>query len=129
MKITNENFIKYLNKKEEKALEYVVDTYGGLIKSIVNKHLYGLKDYHDECINDILLAIWEGIDKYDNDKGQFKSWLAAVSKYKCIAYKRKYLNQDKEDYDSLEFISEDNIKKKIEILEIEEEINYQFFIR
>ena len=42
MKINEKNFIKYLNLKNEKALDYLVDNYGGLIKSIVNKHLYNL---------------------------------------------------------------------------------------
>lgn len=124
MRVNEENFIKYLNAKNEKALDYVIDTYGGLIKSIVNKHLYSLKDYHDECINDILLAVWNGIDKYDSEKGEFKNWLAVVSKYRCIAYKRKYLNLNivQEDLSNIEVNSEDNIQKQIEKEELESDI-------
>ncbi|KAJ53721.1 RNA polymerase sigma-70 factor [Clostridium tetanomorphum DSM 665] len=43
MKINEENFIRYLKKKNEKALDYIIDVYGGLIKSIVKKHLYNLE--------------------------------------------------------------------------------------
>lgn len=124
MRVNEKNFIRYLNEKNEKALDYVIDVYGGLIKSIVNKHLYNLKDYHDECINDILLAIWDGIDKYDKEKGDFKNWLAAVSKYKCIAYKRKYLNLylSQEEFNLIDIKSEDNIENEIEKIELKNEV-------
>ncbi len=125
MRINEKNFIKYLNKKNERALDYVVDIYGGLIKSIVYKHLYSLTEYHDECINDILLAIWNGIDKYDETKGEFKNWLAAVSRYKCIAYQRKYLNITlmQDDIENLDVKSEDNIERNLEEKALKKEID------
>jgi RNA polymerase sigma-70 factor (ECF subfamily) len=122
MKISEENFIKHLKKKNEKALEYVIDSYGRLIKSIVNKHLYNLSIYHEECINDVLLAIWYGIDKYDEEKGDFKNWIAAITKYKCIGYKRKYVEGFyTEELDSIEF-AVDNISVEIAKQELQEEI-------
>lgn len=125
MKVNEKNFIKYLNQKNEKALNYIVDTYGGLIKSIVNKHLYNLTHYHDECINDILLAVWNGIDKYDDTKGDFKNWLAAVSKYKCIAYKRKYLKitLNQENIDDMELPAYYNMEEYLESQELKKEVD------
>ncbi|MBS5883828.1 MAG: sigma-70 family RNA polymerase sigma factor [Clostridium sp.] len=124
MRINEENFIMHLLNKNEKALDYLIDVYGGLIKSIVNKHLYSLNDYKDECVNDILLAVWNGVDKYDESKGDFKNWLAAVCKYKCIYYKRKYLNISiiEENIDSIEVKAEDNIEKKMKREELKNEI-------
>ena len=109
MIINEDNFIMHLLNRDEKALSYVIDVYGGLIKSIVNKDLYNLESYKDECINDILLAVWDGIDKYDKNKGSFKYWLAAITKYKCIGYKRKYLNIKliEENLDFIELESEE----------------------
>lgn len=89
--ITERNFIFQLKKKNEKALEYVIAQYGGLIKAIVRKHLYNLESYQEDCINDILLGVWNNIDSFDSNKNTFKNWLAGVSKYKSIDYKRKYL--------------------------------------
>ena len=51
-KVDQDNFLQELSRKNEKALEYVVDVYGGLIKTIVKRHLRGLTDYQEECIND-----------------------------------------------------------------------------
>lgn len=123
MKINEKNFIKYLMKKNEKALDYIIDTYSGLVKSIVNKQLHNMKDYHEECIQDVFLAVWYGIDKYDNEKGNFKNWISAITKYKCIMYKRKYsvlsLNQDIQDTD----IKIDNIDIELKKQELKEEVD------
>lgn len=42
MKITEKNFIVQLRRGNEKALDYVVDTYSGLIVAVVRKQLYRL---------------------------------------------------------------------------------------
>ena len=55
MKINEENFIIQLRKRNENALDYVIDNYGWIIKSIVKKHLYNLQSVQDECINEIIL--------------------------------------------------------------------------
>jgi RNA polymerase sigma-70 factor, ECF subfamily len=91
MSINEENFILHLKNKNEKALHYVIDSYGYIIKSIVKKHLYNLEKIQEECINDVLLAVWYHIDSFNKDKNSFQNWIAAISKYKCIDYKRKYL--------------------------------------
>jgi RNA polymerase sigma-70 factor, ECF subfamily len=99
------NFINLLKSRDESALDYVIDTYGGLMKAIVHKHLYGFPDKCGECINDILLAVWNQIDHFDEGKCSFPGWLAAVCKYKTIDYKRKYYKQLSESPLSEEEIS------------------------
>jgi len=84
------NFISLLQNRDESALDYVIDTYGSLIKAIVRKHLYGFPDKCGECVNDILLAIWNQCDHFDQEKNSFSGWLASVCKYKAIDYKRRY---------------------------------------
>lgn len=49
MKIEEGNLITQLRKKNEKVLDYGIDNYGWVIKSIVFKHLYKLKCDQDEC--------------------------------------------------------------------------------
>ncbi|WP_459499180.1 sigma-70 family RNA polymerase sigma factor [Bacillus sp. C1] len=90
MEITEKNVVQELRKRNEKALYVVIDQYGGLIKSIVRKHLSLLEDVQEECMDDILLAIWEHIEKFDGEKNTLKNWIAAISKYKSIDYARKY---------------------------------------
>lgn len=96
MKISEENVVQQLKKGNEDALHYVIDHYGGLIKSIVNRHLYQFPHAHEECMDDILLGIWNNIESFSVEKNSFKNWIAAISKYKSIDYKRKYIKRFEE---------------------------------
>lgn len=91
MKITEENFIEELRHKNEKALEYVIREYGWIIKFVVRKQLYNLQSYHEECINDVLMGIWNNIEQFDSKRNHFSNWVAGISKYKAFDYMRKYL--------------------------------------
>ncbi|MDR5586317.1 MULTISPECIES: sigma-70 family RNA polymerase sigma factor [Clostridium] len=123
MKIEEGNFIFELRKKNEKALDYVIDNYGWIIKSIVKKHLYNLQSIQDECINDILLGIWNNIESFDENKGDFKNWVAGIAKFKCIDYKRKYLKGlEYENIDDLNISTPDNVHEEIVKSELESDI-------
>lgn len=112
MKINEENFLEQLRKKNEKALDYVIDTYGWIIKSVVKKHLYNLQNFQDECINDVLLGLWNNIDKFDENKSEFKNWIAGIAKFKSIDYKRKYLKElDNENIEDLNIPVDDSTHK------------------
>ncbi|MBE5098647.1 sigma-70 family RNA polymerase sigma factor [Priestia aryabhattai] len=88
--------IACITGKKEKGLELLIDQYGGLITAIVRKHLGTLKSYEEECVNDVLLAVWHHIDRFDSEKNTFKNWVAAVAKYKAIDYQRKYIKTQHE---------------------------------
>jgi RNA polymerase sigma-70 factor (ECF subfamily) len=114
MKITEDNFIFNLSNKNEKALEYVIDQYGWLVKAIIQKHLYNLVDYQQECINDVFLGIWNNIDSFDPSKNTFKNWVAGITKYKTIDYRRKYLKYlQQEDVDTLEIADEQRFDNEL----------------
>lgn len=76
--------------------------------------------YEEECIDDVLLAIWENIDYFDKNKNTFKNWIGAISKYRAINYKKKYirenLNEEIEENSKIYF--DNNLLKK----ELEEDI-------
>ncbi|AUO10403.1 sigma-70 family RNA polymerase sigma factor [Priestia megaterium] len=92
-----------ITRKKEKGLELLIDQYGGLITAIVRKHLGTLKSYEEECVNDVLLAVWHHIDRFDSEKNTFKNWVAAVAKYKAIDYQRKYIKTQHEALGEAEF--------------------------
>ncbi|GAA0076658.1 sigma-70 family RNA polymerase sigma factor [Clostridium sp. CTA-5] len=85
--------IKYIKKSNEKGLELLVEKYGGLIKGVINRYLFKLQSYEEECFDDILLSIWNNIDKFDEDKNSIRNWIISISRYKSIDYKRKYLSK------------------------------------
>lgn len=84
--------IKNIKLKKECGLEMFIDKYGGLIKGIVRKKLFDYSQIEDECLDDILLAVWNNIERFDERKGTLRNWVISVSRYKIIDYNRKYIS-------------------------------------
>ena len=123
MKITEQNFIIQLKKRNEKALEYVLTEYGWIIKTVIKKQLYILPNLQDECMNDVLMAIWNNINSYNSDKSTFKNWIAGIARFKAIDCKRKYLRYLKEEsLDVVEQIAYNQMNTDLLEQEISEEV-------
>ncbi|MFF5997090.1 sigma-70 family RNA polymerase sigma factor [Lysinibacillus sp. KU-BSD001] len=109
MRITEKNVVEQLIVKNEKALFYIVEQYGGTIKAIIKKYLGSLEMIQDECLDDVLLLIWNNIMYYDENKNSLKNWIAAIAKHKSIDYQRQYkkflLQQEFEDHMLVDFQS------------------------
>lgn len=90
MKIGEKNYIRQLQLHNEKALLYVIDQYGGLIMSVIRRHLFGLPERQEECFDDVLLKIWQNISDFDEDRNTFPNWAAAIARYRSIDYLRTY---------------------------------------
>ncbi|MGL4760446.1 MAG: sigma-70 family RNA polymerase sigma factor [Sarcina sp.] len=90
MKVSEENFIKELKKKNEKALEFLIDNYGWVIKTVCKKHLSEFPSLLDDCMNEVLMDIWNNSHRFDDTKGNIKNWIAGISRFKSIDFKRKY---------------------------------------
>lgn len=83
-----------------------------------------MKNVQQECINDILLGIWNNINSFDESKNEFKNWMAGIAKFKVIDYKRKYLKEaGYENIDNLNIHIPDNTLEGIIKKELQEEIN------
>lgn len=84
MKANETNFTDLIKAGREEGILYVIDTYGGLLQSIVRKRLYAVPDRIGECMNDVLLGIWRNIDCFDETKGSFVNWAAGVARLEAI---------------------------------------------
>lgn len=93
MKISEDNFVLHIRRRDESALGYAIGQYGGLVKSVVRKHLYpdAQAMFFEECVNDVFLGVWYNIDSYEPDKNTIKNWIAAIARFKAIDYGRKYV--------------------------------------
>lgn len=89
MKADETNFITLIRRHREEGILYVIDTFGGYLKAIVQKRLFAVPDRVDECMNDIFLGIWKNIDSFDETKGSFKNWAAGVARLEAIDQLRR----------------------------------------
>ena len=87
------NFINEIKKRNEEALRFIIEKYGGLVRSIISKHLYLLVEEQEECFDDVFLNIWNHIDSFDEKQSTFKNWIAGIARYKSIDYLRRYRKQ------------------------------------
>ncbi|APM37930.1 sigma-70 family RNA polymerase sigma factor [Clostridium kluyveri] len=119
----DEEIYLLIKNRNEKGMELLINEYASLIKAIVKKHLYNLSQYHEECINDIYLGIWNNITRFNREKNILKNWIAAISKYKAIDYKRKYLKTlEYIDISEVDIESDFTIEKEVLKKELEYEI-------
>lgn len=99
--------IKYIQKSNEKGLELLIEKYGGLIKAVVKRYLFKISEYEEECIDDILLSIWNNINKFDKKQANFKNWIISISRYRAIDYNRKYLKHVNDEYEDINLVKDD----------------------
>lgn len=123
MKITSENYISELKKHNESALSYIIEEYGGLVKSVVGKHLYALPQYQEECMSDIFFQVWNNIRYYDGMKSSFQNWLAGVARYRSIDYLRRHRRElELEDIDNVTVAAKEDMYQQLTENEISEEL-------
>ena len=90
--VTDKELALSVVRRDERAFGLLVERYGGLIRSITAFHLKNTM-YAEECINDVLLALWQNMDRYDSEKNSLKNWIGAVCKYKCADYLRRHYRE------------------------------------
>lgn len=107
MDVNEENFVEHIKNKNQKGLDYIVNSYAKLVYKVVYSVIGSGFHVHsiDECVNDILLSIWNNIDCFDNEKGNLKAWIGAISRYRAIDYRRRLLKDNDIEFD--ESISEE----------------------
>lgn len=89
----DKQIILLIKQRNEEGLRQLINQYAGLLKSIINKTLAAFPAHQAECLNDVLLAIWENIEQYDESKSSFKNWICVIAKYRAINYYKKYRKQ------------------------------------
>ena len=79
--------------------------------------------YIEDCVSEIFWSLWNNIESFDEEKGDFKYWITAVAKYKAIDYKRKLFKEStNECIDDYNFTDEANTEKIVASKENKEEL-------
>lgn len=91
LKINETNLPEQLKHKNAKALDYLVNTYSNLLYKVIYNILnsYGEKGLVEECLNDVLLSIWNNSGMFSGTPEKFVHWICVIAKYKAIDYQRR----------------------------------------
>jgi len=103
LNVSDENYVSLMKQRNEKALEYFIDRDGWIVKAVICKSPSMMPEDRQECMNDTFLTIWQNVEKYDESRAAFTTWIAGVARYCVLNYlkKHRYL-----EYQSLEDIME-----------------------
>ncbi len=117
MQINEKNYIIRLKAHDERAMDYIIDRYGGMLMAVIRKRLYLMPDAAEECLNDVLMKIWLHAGDYDETKGFFASWITAIARYQSINVLKQYQRQLKEsaiDENMMDMASVSDLSEQIE---------------
>ena len=98
----DKKIISGIKKRKEPYLSEFINKYGGVLKASIVKTIGNRDDLVIEILNDTLLAIWDNIDYFDENRSSFKNWCAGVAKYKAIDAIRKENRHESIDLDQVE---------------------------
>lgn len=127
----NRNAFEILVRQHSKPIYYL--TY-----NILN--VCGTKEDMEECVSDVFLEIWQKINQFDARKGNFRTWILMLTKYKALAYKRKlssaltaeniedYQLEDSHDIEQ-QVIERENQEKLVETINTFGALDKELFIR
>lgn len=122
MDISDNELVRRIIIRDEKAFAELTHRYGRLVKAIVKYHLRDISMWQEDCVNDILFTIWQNIDRFDAQKNTLKNWIGAVAKYRSINYKRKYYRELLQQELSEDIADGNNVDANLMRKEIEQEI-------
>ena len=87
--------VKLIKKRKPEALNRAMELYIGNVYHIAKSILYRIADAEDieECVQDTFLDAWNNIDKYNPERGSFKTWLMILCKYNALNKKKVLMKE------------------------------------
>jgi RNA polymerase sigma-70 factor, ECF subfamily len=79
-----------LRQRDPTSLAALVDAYADPVYRLVRRILAGAGRPEDveECANDVFVAAWERIDRFDPARAPLRTWLLMLAKYEALRRRR-----------------------------------------
>lgn len=141
MEYSQSALVEGIKNKDVLAYEYMINKYTKIIYCLGYNILSGYLNKEDieECVSDVFLDAWMKIHEFDQEKGNFRTWLLILTKYKALTYKRKKGGTNvvqieefeiKDDYDlEKQFFLRQDQEKVIEIINTFKKVDKEIFFR
>ena len=71
--------IQLIRNRDENGAKELLLHYGPLMRYIIAPILPNAQD-QEECLSEITMRIWEKIETYEDSRGNWKSWLTALTR-------------------------------------------------
>jgi len=87
-RVQEKEIIALLRARREAGLSALATQYGALIRYVAGPILRSESD-REECVQDVLLRIWERIDGYAEDRGSWTAWITVIARNAAIDMARR----------------------------------------
>lgn len=87
IKLSEEQLISLLLKKDEKGFNYLYDNYAAALFGVITR-MVSSKEYADEIMQDVFVKIWKNIAQFDPEKGRLYTWMLNLARNTSIDYLR-----------------------------------------
>ena len=83
-----EEIVRLLRERREEGMQALLTSFGPLLRYLIAPILPEPAE-QEECLNLVLLRVWEKIDRYDSGKGSFRTWLTVIARNSAVDQARK----------------------------------------
>ena len=79
----DEELVTRLAAGDESGMELLLKTYAPLMRYIAAPIL-SVPEEIEECVSDAAMRVWERIGQFDRERGEFRTWLTALTRNAAI---------------------------------------------
>ena len=81
--MSEKDIIEQLRLRADGALDMFLTRFTPLVMYVITPILENAED-REECLSEIAMRVWDGIDTYAPEKGNFSTWLTALCRNTAI---------------------------------------------
>lgn len=89
------DLIEGLRRQDNEAMDELLHRHGPLMRYIIAPILPDSRE-QEECLSDVAMRIWEKIELYDPDRGNWLSWLSALTRNTALNRARQNRREGQE---------------------------------
>lgn len=108
--------IKQLAKRKPEALSRIMDLYLSNVYYVAKSILHQVASEEDieECVQDTFLDAWNHFDRYNPERGTFKTWLLILCKYRALTLRKAARNKPEEvEYQDYLTVNHDSPEREL----------------
>ncbi len=96
---TETDLISLLKNKDEKAFNYLYDSYSAALYGVIIKVL-DKEDWANDVLQEVFVKIWRNMAQYDTTKGRLYTWMLNIARNAAIdTLRSKSFQQEQKTFD------------------------------
>ena len=94
----NDQTVQLIRERNEKGMQSLLKHYGPLMRYVAEPILENASDC-EELLQDVALRVWERIDRYDEAKASFSTWVTTITRNAALDKLKR--RRETESYEAL----------------------------